>query len=97
MLCLCFLQLYVIIEALQNLLFLLIDAENEATSPNESEAMCHHNTPQAQCPYKSQLFPCPTAEDICYLMVRIKTDFVNMFLVESGVALHLLVCIYWYY
>ena len=87
-----FLQLRLIIEALQNLLFLLLDAENEATSPNQSEAMCHHNKPQTQCPHKSHLFPCPTADDICYLMVRIKTDFVNAFLVESGIALHLLVC-----
>lgn len=94
-LCLC-LQLQMVVDAMQNMLFLVMDAENALEIPNKYKATCYHNKPQTECLSTTHnLFPCPTTDDLCYRMTRVIVEFVDISLVESGSAVSLRVWTCW--
>lgn len=82
-------QLYHIVAGLETFLTLAIDAENELRPPT-SQRNCHHGGPSSQCVHtKDEIkYRCPTSEDIKYRMTRVAIDVVDLYLIESGTALH---------
>lgn len=78
--------------ALETFVFLLEDAENALQSPSPSK-LCHHGVMQLHCnDSKPDLF-CPSIDEIKYRMMRISVESINVYLVEAGTALNLLVSI----
>lgn len=82
-------QLYHIVSGLETFVTLAIDTENELR-PRISQRDCHHGVPSSQCVHtKDEIkYRCPTTEDIKYRMTRIAVDVIDLYMIESGTALH---------
>lgn len=82
-------QLFHVVTGLETFLMLAIDAENELRPP-KSQRNCHHGVPSNQCMHtKDEIkYRCPTSEDIKYRMTRVAIDVIDLYLIESGTALH---------
>lgn len=82
-------QLFNVVTGLETFLTLAIDAENELRPP-KSLRNCHHGVPSNQCAHsKNEIkYRCPTSEDIKYRMTRVAIDVIDLYLIESGTALH---------
>ncbi|ESO89448.1 hypothetical protein LOTGIDRAFT_234295 [Lottia gigantea] len=82
-------QIQNIAEFIQTFIMLVDDPENRLQRPVPYK-LCQHMLPQPQCRMLPKCpFPCPSAEDIKYRMVRVSVDNVNLFMVESGAAFNL--------
>lgn len=83
-------QLCNIVCGLETFLMLAIDAESELRPPS-SQRNCHHGVPSNQCIHtKDEIkYRCPTSEDIKYRMTRVAIDVIDLYLIESGTALHI--------
>ncbi|XP_050415172.1 bridge-like lipid transfer protein family member 1 [Patella vulgata] len=78
-----------IAEFLQTFVMLVEDPENHLQNPVPFK-LCQHMLPQTQCRMLPKCpFPCPSADDIKYRMVRVSIDSVNIYMVESGAAFNL--------
>lgn len=86
-------QLYHIVSGLETFLMLAIDAESELRPP-KALRHCHHGVPSNQCAHTKEeiKYRCPTSEDIKYRMTRVAIDAIDLYLIESGTALHAWVC-----
>lgn len=82
-------QLCNIVVGLETLVLLAVDPENCLKSP-KTVRNCHHGVPSNQCPHTKEenKYKCPSAEDIKYKMTRVSIDAVDVYLIESGTALH---------
>lgn len=82
-------QLYHVVTGLETFLMLAIDAESELRPPNALRA-CHHGVPSNQCLHTKDenKYRCPTSEDLKYRMTRVAIDVIDIYLIESGTALH---------
>ncbi|XP_037884226.1 transmembrane protein KIAA1109 isoform X1 [Glossina fuscipes] len=82
-------QLFNIAVGLETLALLAVDPENCLKSP-KTVRNCHHGVPSNQCPHTKEenKYKCPSAEDIKYKMTRVSIDAVDVYLIESGTALH---------
>lgn len=82
-------QLYHVVTGLDTFLMLALDAECELRPPNTLRA-CHHGNPSTQCPHtrEEDKYRCPTSEDLKYRMTRVAIDVIDIYLIESGTALH---------
>ncbi|XP_037958120.1 transmembrane protein KIAA1109 homolog isoform X2 [Teleopsis dalmanni] len=82
-------QLCNVVVSLETLLLLTVDPENCLKSP-KTIRNCHHGVPTNQCPYTKEenKYKCPSSEDIKYKMTRLSMDAIDIYLVESGTALH---------
>ncbi|XP_059220163.1 bridge-like lipid transfer protein family member 1 isoform X4 [Stomoxys calcitrans] len=82
-------QLFNVAVGLETLALLAVDPENCLKSP-KTVRNCHHGVPSNQCPHTKEenKYKCPSAEDIKYKMTRVCVDAVNVYLIESGTALH---------
>lgn len=82
-------QLFNVVTGLETFLMLAIDAENELRPPI-SQRSCHHGVPSNQCLHTKEenKYRCPTSEDIKYRMTRVAIDVIDLYLIESGTALH---------
>ena len=84
------LQLVNLIYYVETVVFLIEEAENELTPPENMCELCIHGNMQLQCSSKKKtLKKCIASDDIKYKFVRVRLRSVNVFLVESGVALNL--------
>ena len=88
------LQLMNLMYYVETVVFLIEEAENELTPPENMCELCMHGHMQLQCPInekekKKKLKKCIASDDIKYKFVRVRLRSVNVFLVESGVALNL--------
>ncbi|KAI0212656.1 hypothetical protein LSAT2_002397 [Lamellibrachia satsuma] len=81
-------QLQMIVECLEELVFLVEDAENSLQRPDVSQQLCHHRVSQMACT-QSLGFPCPSSNDLRYTMTRVTIDGISLYLVEAGSALSL--------
>ncbi|KAK6639579.1 hypothetical protein RUM43_007852 [Polyplax serrata] len=83
-------QLYHLITSLETLVLLVQDNENALKSP-ERPRTCLHGTDVNPCTRYEGKKPaiCPSTEDIKYRMTRVSLDAVDLFLIESGTAMHL--------
>lgn len=82
-------QLFNVAVGLETLALLAVDPENCLKSP-KTVRNCHHGVPSNQCPHTKEenKYKCPSAEDIKYKMTRVSVDAVDVYLIESGTALH---------
>ncbi|XP_030565020.1 transmembrane protein KIAA1109 homolog isoform X2 [Drosophila novamexicana] len=82
-------QLVNVVTGLETLVLLAIDPENCLKSP-KTVRNCHHGVPSNLCPHTKEenKYKCPSAEDIKYKMTRVSVDAVDVYLIESGTALH---------
>lgn len=82
-------QLYHVVAGLETFLMLAIDAESELRPP-KSLRYCHHGVPSNQCQHTKEetKYRCPSSEDIKYRMTRVAIDVIDLYLIESGTALH---------
>ncbi|XP_075153250.1 transmembrane protein KIAA1109 homolog tweek isoform X3 [Haematobia irritans] len=82
-------QLFNVAVGLETLALLAVDPENCLKSP-KTVRNCHHGVPSNQCPHTKEenKYKCPSAEDIKYKMTRVCVDAVDVYLIESGTALH---------
>ncbi|XP_055837347.1 bridge-like lipid transfer protein family member 1 isoform X6 [Episyrphus balteatus] len=82
-------QLVNTVVGLETLILLAVDPENCLKSP-KTVRNCHHGVPSNQCPQTKEenKYKCPSAEDIKYKMTRVSVDAVDVYLIESGTALH---------
>ncbi|CAD7085829.1 unnamed protein product [Hermetia illucens] len=82
-------QLCDVLIGLETFVFLTADPENCMKNPKTIQA-CHHGVPINQCPQtKDEIkYRCPSPEDIKYKMTRVSIDAIDLYLVESGTALH---------
>lgn len=82
-------QLYHIVSGLETFLMLALDAESELRPP-KALRHCHHGVPSNQCAHTKEenKYRCPTSEDIKYRMTRVAIDVIDLYLIESGTALH---------
>ncbi|KNC30209.1 hypothetical protein FF38_06938 [Lucilia cuprina] len=82
-------QLFNVAVGLETLVLLAVDPENCLKSP-KTVRNCHHGVPSNQCPHTKEenKYKCPSAEDIKYKMTRVSVDAVDVYLIESGTALH---------
>lgn len=82
-------QLCHVVTGLETLLTLAIDAENELRPPKPLR-YCHHGVPSHLCSHsKDEMkYRCPSSEDIKYRMTRVAIDAIDLYLIESGTALH---------
>ncbi|XP_054742981.1 bridge-like lipid transfer protein family member 1 isoform X6 [Anastrepha obliqua] len=82
-------QLCNVVVGLETLVLLAVDPENCLKSP-KTVRNCHHGVPSNQCPHTKEenKYKCPSAEDIKYKMTRVSIDAVDVYLIESGTALH---------
>lgn len=82
-------QLYHVISGLETFLMLAIDAESELRSP-KSLRYCHHGVPFNQCQHTKEetKYRCPSSEDIKYRMTRVAIDVIDLYLIDSGTAMH---------
>lgn len=82
-------QLFHVVTGLETFLTLAIDAENELRPPI-SQQNCHHGVPSNTCAYTKDenKYRCPTSEDIKYRMTRVAIDVIDLYLIESGTAMH---------
>ncbi|XP_041357043.1 transmembrane protein KIAA1109-like isoform X2 [Gigantopelta aegis] len=82
-------QLQNIVEYLQTNIMLLEDAEN-TLKRSKPYTLCQHMIRQAQCRMAPTLpFPCPSTEDVKYMMVRASIDSINLFILETEAALNM--------
>lgn len=82
-------QLSHVVTGLETFLMLAIDGENELRPPNTLRN-CHHGVPSNQCLHTKEenKYRCPTSEDLKYRMTRVAIDAIDLYLIESGTALH---------
>ncbi|XP_023176913.2 transmembrane protein KIAA1109 homolog isoform X3 [Drosophila hydei] len=82
-------QLVNVVTGLETLVLLAIDPENCLKSP-KTVRNCHHGVPSNLCPHTKEenKYKCPSSEDIKYKMTRVSVDAVDVYLIESGTALH---------
>ncbi|BFF95237.1 transmembrane protein KIAA1109 homolog [Drosophila madeirensis] len=82
-------QLVNVVTGLETLILLAIDPENCLKSP-KTVRNCHHGVPSNLCPQtkEEKKYKCPSSEDIKYKMTRVSVDAVDVYLIESGTALH---------
>ncbi|GAB0095271.1 Protein KIAA1109 [Sergentomyia squamirostris] len=82
-------QLCHLVTGLETFLMLTIDSENQLR-PSRNLRYCHHGIPSNLCPQSKEdtKYRCPSCEDIKYRMTRVAIDAVDLYLVESGTALH---------
>uniref|UniRef100_T1GBW8 Bridge-like lipid transfer protein family member 1 N-terminal domain-containing protein n=1 Tax=Megaselia scalaris TaxID=36166 RepID=T1GBW8_MEGSC len=82
-------QLFNICVGLETFILLTMDPENCLKSPKMIRN-CHHGVPTNQCPQTNEenKYKCPSCEDIKYTMTRVSIDAIDIYLVESGTALH---------
>jgi hypothetical protein len=82
-------QLTHVLLGLETLAYLALDPENEMKSP-KSLIYCHHGMAANLCPQTKEeiKYRCPSSEDIKYRMLRVAIDAIDIYLVESGCALH---------
>lgn len=82
-------QLLNVAVGLETLVLLAVDPENCLKSP-KTIRNCHHGVPTNQCPHTKEenKYKCPSADDIKYKMTRITIDAIDLYLIDSGTALH---------
>jgi hypothetical protein len=82
-------QLTHVLLGLETMAYLALDPENDLKSP-KSITYCHHGSAVNLCPHTKEeiKYRCPSSEDIKYKMLRIAIDSIDLYLVESGCALH---------
>lgn len=82
-------QLTNIVLGLETLAYLSLDAENDLKSP-KTIRYCHHGISSNLCSHTKEesKYRCPSTEDIKYRMNRISVDAIDLYLLESGCALH---------
>ena len=82
-------QLCHVVTGLETLAYLALDSENELKSP-KTIRYCHHGMASNLCPHTQEdaKYRCPSTEDIKYRMTRITIDAIDLYLLESGCALH---------
>lgn len=82
-------QLCHVVTGLETLIFLAMDLENELKSPKQIR-YCHHGVPSNECSHTKEdaKYRCPSTEDIKYRMTRVSVDAIDLYLIESGTALH---------
>lgn len=82
-------QLCHVVTGLETLILLTVDSENELRPPKPLR-YCHHGVPSNQCPQAldDNRYRCPSCEDIKYRMTRVSIDAIDLYLIESGSALH---------
>lgn len=82
-------QLCNVVTGLETLILLTVDSENELRPP-KTLRYCHHGVPSNQCPHsiEDSKYRCPSCEDIKYRMTRVTVDAIDVYLLESGTALH---------
>lgn len=87
--------MYNIVIGLETFLTLAIDAESELRPPKPLRH-CHHGIPSNLCQHTKDdmKYRCPTSEDIKYRMTRVAIDVIDLYLIESGTALHTWVIIF---
>ena len=79
-----------IVASLEELVFLVEDAENSLQRPDTCQQFCHHKVAPSTCTQSRRFnFPCPSSEDLRYAMTRITVDGIDLYLVEAGGALSL--------
>lgn len=74
---------------LETFLTLAMDTESELRPPKPLRH-CHHGVPSNHCQHTKDdtKYRCPTSEDIKYRMTRVTIDVIDLYLIESGTALH---------
>lgn len=82
-------QLCHVVTSLETFLMLTVDTENELRPP-KTLRYCHHGVPSNLCAHtKDEIkYRCPSSEDIKYRMTRVAIDAIDLYLIESGTALH---------
>uniref|UniRef100_A0A1B0D1P6 Fragile site-associated protein C-terminal domain-containing protein n=1 Tax=Phlebotomus papatasi TaxID=29031 RepID=A0A1B0D1P6_PHLPP len=82
-------QLCHLVTGLETFLMLVMDSENHLR-PSKTIRYCHHGIPSNLCPQSKEdtRYRCPSCEDIKYRMTRVAIDATDLYLVESGTALH---------
>lgn len=82
-------QLVHVVTGLETMAYLALDSENELKTPKSTRS-CHHGMASHLCPHTKEesKYRCPSSEDIKYRMTRVAIDAVDLFIVESGCALH---------
>jgi hypothetical protein len=82
-------QLCHVVTGLETLAFLALDSENELRSP-KTLRFCHHGVPSNQCLHTKDdsKYRCPSTEDIKYRLTRVAIDAIDIYLIDSGCALH---------
>ncbi|XP_055681343.1 bridge-like lipid transfer protein family member 1 isoform X2 [Lutzomyia longipalpis] len=82
-------QMCHLVTGLETFLMLAIDSENQLR-PSKNLRYCHHGVPSNLCPHSKEdtRYRCPSCEDIKYRMTRVAIDAMDIYLVESGTALH---------
>ncbi|CAB0018125.1 unnamed protein product [Nesidiocoris tenuis] len=85
-------QMYNLMSTLEALFLLTIDSENRLLPP-KAPPPCHHGLVPVQCPESepSGTYRCPPPDSIKYRMVRVAVDALDLYILESGTAIHLLV------
>lgn len=78
-----------VVVGLETFVLLTVDPENCLKSP-KTIRNCHHGVATNQCPQTKEenKYRCPSADDIKYKMTRLAIDAVDLYLIESGTALH---------
>lgn len=79
-------------SSLECLLLLTLDSENRLLPPR-APPPCHHGLVPVDCPESdpSGVYRCPPPDQIKYRLVRVAIDSIDLFLVESGTAINLVV------
>lgn len=83
-------QLYHLVTSLETLFLLVQDDENTLRSPDRPRT-CVHGTDVNPCTHYEGKKPvnCPSTDEIKYRMTRVSLDAVDLFLIESGTAMHM--------
>ncbi|GAB6024106.1 hypothetical protein CHUAL_008817 [Chamberlinius hualienensis] len=81
-------QLNDIIVCVKTFIFLMEDSENTLHSPSVYRK-CHHGHGQLHCIDRTPEQLCPTPDDIKYKMTRFSMEQIDIFLVETSIALNL--------
>uniref|UniRef100_A0A0A9WZW5 Fragile site-associated protein C-terminal domain-containing protein n=1 Tax=Lygus hesperus TaxID=30085 RepID=A0A0A9WZW5_LYGHE len=84
-------QIYNLMSSLEALFLLTMDSENRLVPPR-APPPCHHGLVPVQCPESdpSGTYRCPPPDSIKYRMVRVAVDALDLYVLESGTAIHLL-------
>ncbi|XP_014242068.1 uncharacterized protein KIAA1109 isoform X2 [Cimex lectularius] len=82
-------QIYNLMTSLEALFLLTMDDENRLVPPR-APPPCHHGLIPVQCPESepSGTYRCPPPDQIKYRLVRVAVDALDLYVVESGTAIH---------
>lgn len=83
-------QLHHLVTSLETLALLVQDDENDLRSPGRPRT-CMHGLDPAQCKEweSEKRLRCPSTLDIKYRMTRVAVDAIDMYLIETGTAIHI--------